>query len=45
MSKENYQSEKMPEPVPCPDATIPGESQLNDVGTTSNSKAGTDSGQ
>ena len=45
MCKENYQSEKMPDPVPCPDVTRAGDSQLNDVGTTANSKAGTDTGQ
>ena len=45
MCKENYQSEKMPETIPYPADTTPGESVLNDVGTTANSKAGTDSGQ
>lgn len=45
MSKENFQSEKMPEPVPYPADTNPGESVLNDVGATANSKAGTDTGQ
>ncbi len=45
MSKESFQTEKMPDPVTYPDDTIPGESQLNDVGATANSKAGTDSGR
>ncbi len=45
MCKENYQSEKMPDPVPYPDDVRSGESQLNDAGTTTNSKAGTDTGR